>query len=135
MSQPASDARPVAAVVLAAGQGMRMKSAIPKVLHPIAGRPMLLHLLDNVAPIGADPTVVVVGPGMEAVAGAVAPRPSVLQPHRRGTADAVLAARGPLDGFAGDVLVLFGDTPLLRTQTLQALLAARRRPPHPLSPA
>ncbi len=131
MNQPDSDTRPVAAVVLAAGHGSRMKSAIPKVLHPIAGRPMLLHLLDSVAPIGADPTVVVVGPGMQAVAEAVAPRPSVVQAHRRGTADAVLAARALLDGFAGDVLVLLGDTPLLRVQTLQALLAARRRPPHP----
>ena len=121
--------RPVAAVVLAAGKGTRMESARPKVLHPIAGRPMLMHLLDALAPIGAEPTLVVIGPGMEAVAEAAAPRPSVVQKHQAGTADAVKAARAALDGFAGDVLVLYADTPLLRTRTLEALLAARRGPP------
>ncbi len=126
-----ADDRAVAAVVLAAGKSTRMKSAMAKVLHPIAGRPMLLHLLDALGPVGADPVVTVVGPDMEAVAAAAAPRPSVVQADPRGTADAVLAARQCLNGFAGDVMVLYGDTPLLRAETLASMLAARRRPPHP----
>ncbi len=129
MNQATSIDRPVAAVVLAAGKGTRMESVRPKVLHQIAGRPMLMHLLDALAPIGAEPTLLVIAPGMEAVAEAAAPRPSVVQKHQAGTADAVKAARAALDGFAGDVLVLYADTPLLRTETLKALLAARRGPP------
>jgi bifunctional UDP-N-acetylglucosamine pyrophosphorylase/glucosamine-1-phosphate N-acetyltransferase len=126
-----SSTGPVAAIVLAAGKGTRMKSALPKVLHPIAGRPMLRLLLDGLAPLGADPTVVVVGPGMAAVADEVAPWPTVTQAAQRGTADAVMAARPLLEGFAGDVLVLFGDTPFIRTETLQAMLAARCRTAKP----
>ncbi|MFQ5953666.1 MAG: bifunctional UDP-N-acetylglucosamine diphosphorylase/glucosamine-1-phosphate N-acetyltransferase GlmU [Kiloniellales bacterium] len=129
MTHSKSSERPLAAVVLAAGKGTRMESALPKVLHPIAGRPMLLHLLDALAPIGAEPTVVVIGPGMEAVAEVAAPRPCVVQKRQAGTANAVMAARGALEGFAGDVLVLYADTPLIRTGTLKTLLAARRRPP------
>lgn len=118
--------RNIAAVVLGAGMGTRMKSALPKVLHPLAGRPMILHLLETVDRLGADRAVVVVGPDMEAVSQAVAPRPTVIQAPQRGTGHAVLQAREALSGFFGDVLVLYGDTPLITANTLQAMLAARQ---------
>lgn len=108
-----------------------MRSARPKVLHPLAGRPMVLHLLDTVRGLGADRLAVVVGPGMEAVAAAVDPVPVALQSEARGTAHAVMAARELLDGYDGDVLVLYGDTPLVSAATLERMLAARAAAPHP----
>ncbi len=118
-----------AAVILAAGLGTRMKSALPKVLHPLAGRPMINHLLDGVSELAPERTVVVIGRGMEAVAEAVAPCPVAVQERRLGTADAVKAAQGTLGDFDGDVLVLFGADPLISPETLSRLLAARRGPP------
>jgi bifunctional UDP-N-acetylglucosamine pyrophosphorylase / glucosamine-1-phosphate N-acetyltransferase len=126
MSNTSGTDRPIACVILAAGMGTRMKSDLPKVLHPVAHRPMVRHVLDVAAAAGADRTVVVIAPGQEAVAAAVAPATTVVQPVARGTGDAVRAARGALDGFAGDVLVLYADTPLLRPQTLAAMIRARR---------
>ncbi len=128
--KPASaPARACAVVVLAAGQGTRMKSALPKVLHPIAGRPMLGHVLATAEALAAQRTVVVVAPGMDQVAravtdGAAKPAAIAIQQKQLGTGDAVKAARAALKGFAGDVLVLFGDTPLLRAETLRAVLDA-----------
>jgi bifunctional UDP-N-acetylglucosamine pyrophosphorylase/glucosamine-1-phosphate N-acetyltransferase len=120
-----------AAVILAAGKGTRMKSDLPKVLHPIAGRPMIAQVLASLAPLGASPVTIVVAPGMEAVAAAVAPYPTVLQERQLGTGHAVLAARGALGDRPGDVLILYGDTPLISTETLRALLARRREADHP----
>ena len=133
MSQPA-----FAAIILAAGSGTRMKSAIPKVMHPVAGRPMIAHLmhaLEPLKPAATVPaaTVVVIGPGMEAVARLVKPAVSVIQNPPLGTGDAVrvgldgLASRLAPRGEIEDVLVLFGDTPLLTTKTLSLLLDERRR--------
>ncbi len=120
-------ARPLLVVVLAAGQGTRMKSSLPKVLHKIGGRSMLGHVLDVAKQIGGDKLAVVVGPGMEVVrkeAEVQAPGASVfVQQSQRGTADAVLAAREALAGHSGDVLVLYADTPLLPAEALKALLA------------
>ena len=113
-----------AAVILAAGQGMRMKSAHPKVLHPLAGRPMIAHLLATLAGVRFERAVVVVGPDMDAVGRAVAPWPTVIQPEPLGTADALKAARGELEGFDGIVLVLYGDTPLITAATLRAMIDA-----------
>ncbi len=121
----------VAAVVLAAGQGTRMKSALPKALHPLAGLPMIRHLLSTVERLEPQLSVVVLGPGMEAVKDAVEPHRTVVQAEPLGTGHAVLAARAALQGFAGDVLVLFGDTPLITVETLERMLAARRRKPAP----
>src|SRR5665213_4413491 len=91
-----------AAIVLAAGEGTRLKSAYPKVLHEIAGRPMLRHVLDAVQPLEPEAIVVVIGQGMERVAKAVAPWPTAIQSPPRGTADAVRAARSVLaDRLAG----------------------------------
>ncbi len=116
----------VACVILAAGKGTRMKSDLPKVLHPLAGRSMIGHVLDAVATLAPARVVVVVGPGMEDVTAAVAPVPTVIQTRQRGTADAVRAAMPVLSGFAGDVLVLYGDTPLVTADTLARMVAARR---------
>lgn len=117
--------RPLCAVVLAAGQGTRMKSNLPKVLHKVAGRPMVLHLLATADELNAEKSVVVVGPNMDAVAQAVLPHPSVVQTKQQGTGDAVKAARAELEGFKGDVLILYGDTPLIRKETLEAMIAER----------
>jgi bifunctional UDP-N-acetylglucosamine pyrophosphorylase/glucosamine-1-phosphate N-acetyltransferase len=114
-------------VVLAAGEGTRMKSALPKVLHCIAAKPMVAHVLATARACGADRLALVVGPGRDDVAAAarrIAPGIGVFtQAERRGTAHAVLAAK---ESFAKgeNVLVLFGDTPLLRPESLRALRAA-----------
>ena len=115
-----------AAVLLAAGRGTRMKSALPKVLHPVTGRPMIGHLLDRLAVFQPERTIVVVSPGMPAVADFVAPAETIIQDPALGTGHAVLAARKALEGFDGDVLVLCGDTPLLTAETMQSMVNARR---------
>lgn len=113
------------AILLAAGKGTRMKSDLPKVLHRLAGAPMLAHVLRTVAAAGLGRVGLVIGPGMETVgeAGlAVAPHAEIfVQPDQLGTADAVKAARPAFEGTPGPVLVLYGDTPLLRAETLKAV--------------
>lgn len=115
----------ISAVILAAGQGTRMKSDLPKVLHRVAGRPMILNLLATVDELKADKAVVVVGPGMDNVAAAVAPHPTAVQTKQQGTGDAVKAARAELEGCKGSVLVLYGDTPLIKKETLQEMVRRR----------
>ncbi len=115
---------PVAALILAAGLGTRMKSDRPKVMHPLAGRPMVSHLLGTVDALTPDRVAVVVGPGMDEVATAVAPHPTCIQHDRLGTGDAVKAAKDELEGFTGPVLVLYGDTPLVKIETMQAAAEA-----------
>ena len=105
--------RKTAIVVLAAGLGTRMKSRLPKVMHPIAGRPMIRHLLASLETLQPERLVVVVGDDMESVRRAVAPHPTVVQTERLGTGHAVLAAKPVITGFDGDVLIVYGDTPLL----------------------
>jgi bifunctional UDP-N-acetylglucosamine pyrophosphorylase/glucosamine-1-phosphate N-acetyltransferase len=120
MNRPA-----LAVLVLAAGQGTRMKSALPKVLHPIGGRPMLAHVLAVAKAMQASRMVVVTAPGADQVAklanawGAEA----VVQERQLGTGHAVLAAETTLSGFDGNLLVLFGDAPLLTAATLGRLVA------------
>ncbi|MDR3466203.1 MAG: bifunctional UDP-N-acetylglucosamine diphosphorylase/glucosamine-1-phosphate N-acetyltransferase GlmU [Xanthobacteraceae bacterium] len=114
-------------VVLAAGEGTRMRSSLPKVLHPVASRSLLAHVL-AAAPDGERAALaVVVGPGHQAVADeALRVRPDALtfvQHERRGTAHAVLAARDAIAAGADDVLVAFGDTPLISRRTLERLRA------------
>ena len=120
----------IAAVILGAGKGVRMKSRIPKVLHMIGNRPMVLYALDAARAVGAETCVVVAGPDMAAVAEAVAPFPTVVQAEPRGTADAVKPARGAVGRDADTVLVLCGDTPLIRPQTLETAIARRRAGGH-----
>jgi bifunctional UDP-N-acetylglucosamine pyrophosphorylase/glucosamine-1-phosphate N-acetyltransferase len=116
------------AIVLAAGEGTRMKSARPKVLHAVAGRTLLAHVLAAVGAAGGTKTAVVVGPDREDVAAearAMAPGAQVfVQTERRGTAHAVLAAKAALEQGADDILVIFGDTPLIRVETLEKLRTA-----------
>jgi bifunctional UDP-N-acetylglucosamine pyrophosphorylase/glucosamine-1-phosphate N-acetyltransferase len=115
------------AVILAAGEGTRMKSQRPKVLHEIAGRSLLGHAIASVSAAGADAIVIVIGPDRPDVAAeAKALLPSaqiVVQAERRGTAHAVLAAREALGAGYDDVLVAFADTPLLRPETYSAMRA------------
>ena len=120
-----------AAIVLAAGLGTRMESRLPKVLHPLAGRPMIGHLMETLAGMDLERILVVVGDDMEAVAEAVAPHPTVVQKERLGTGHAVRTACEAVDGFDGTVLVLYADAPLISRQTLMRMLEARRRAPGP----
>ena len=116
----------VAVVLLAAGGGTRMRSETPKVLHPIAGRPMLSYPLS--AAEGLAPARLIAVVGSDAVEAPFAGRATfVRQEEPRGTGHAVLQARVALEGFRGDVLILYGDTPLLRTETLRPSSAIRSR--------
>ncbi len=117
--------KPIAAIILAAGSGTRMKSDTHKVLHPIAGKPMLLHLTDAFTAAGAAEKVVVVGARREQVEAAVAPLGVRIahQAEQLGTAHAALMARDALAGFDGIVIVAFGDTPFLSAQTIAAMAA------------
>ena len=113
------------AIVLAAGKGTRMKSDIPKVMHALAGAPMLVHVLAAARAASVDEICVVVGPDMEEVGdiarGIDAKIPVVLQAEQRGTADAVKAAQNAFAGFGGSVIVLYGDTPLLHAETINRI--------------
>jgi bifunctional UDP-N-acetylglucosamine pyrophosphorylase / glucosamine-1-phosphate N-acetyltransferase len=121
-------ARTCLAIVLAAGEGTRMRSAQPKVLHSIAGRSLLAHVLAAIAAAKIDATAIVVGPGQEAVATEarrVLPGAECfVQRQRRGTAHAVLAARPAIERRLDDIIVVYGDTPLIRAATLTRLRAA-----------
>ncbi len=116
-------ARPLAVVVLAAGKGTRMKSARHKVLHEIAGRPMIEHLLATLETLATERIVVVVGEGREQVEAQLAGRAALaVQEPQLGTGHAVLQAQAALAGFSGDVLVLYGDVPFVRAETIRAML-------------
>lgn len=124
-----------AVILLAAGKGTRMKSDIPKVLHPLAGKPLVLHALDAAAAISPARCVVVIGPGMDDLAAAVAPHPAAVQSRQLGTADAVLAARDALADFRSQqghstVLVLYGDTPMITPDTLRRMMERRENGAH-----
>jgi bifunctional UDP-N-acetylglucosamine pyrophosphorylase/glucosamine-1-phosphate N-acetyltransferase len=123
MTNPALT-RPLAAVILAAGSGTRMKSSLHKVLHPLAGKPMLHHLLDMVAGLGAERTVVVVGANGDQVEASVKERGVDIawQREQLGTGHAVAQAKEALAGFAGDVLILYGDVPLVSAATCQRMI-------------
>jgi bifunctional UDP-N-acetylglucosamine pyrophosphorylase / glucosamine-1-phosphate N-acetyltransferase len=130
MSARPSQPSATAAIVLAAGEGTRMKSVRPKVLHAIGGRPMIGHVLATLGEARMAPIVVVVGPGMEEMASVVAPHRVVIQSKRRGTAHAVLQAKSALKTFKGDILIVYGDTPFITVATLQKMRAVRRKNNH-----
>ena len=125
--------RPLAVIILAAGQGTRMKSSLHKVLHPVAGRPMLLHLLASTAELAPQRQVVVVGAGRDQVERAVSGTGAVIavQEQQLGTGHAVAQAHEALAGFAGDVLILYGDVPLVRPETMGAMLDRLNRGDEP----
>jgi bifunctional UDP-N-acetylglucosamine pyrophosphorylase/glucosamine-1-phosphate N-acetyltransferase len=138
MSRPTARA-PLAAVVLAAGKGTRMKSATAKVLHPLGGRPLAYYPVRAALAAGASPVVVVVGHQAQAVEAALraalpeAPLRFAVQLEQRGTADAVRAARRALRGVKGAIAILSGDTPLLEPGTLRQVVSARARARAPLA--
>ena len=116
-------------VILAAGKGTRMQSDLPKVLHQVAHAPLLAHAMRAGAALQPARTVVVAGHGSDAVAQAADEEDPdatvVLQQEQLGTGHAVLQARAALEGFEGTVIVLYGDTPFIRPETLEAMIAAR----------
>ena len=123
-----ANARRCLTIVLAAGEGVRMRSARPKVLHELAGRSMLAHVLSTVREGATGDVAVVVGPNSDRVAAEAlraAPAAKIAVQHeRRGTADAVLAARCQIERGYDDILVLYADTPLIEASTLGAMRAA-----------
>ena len=125
------DSHKVAAIVLAAGKGTRMRSSLPKVMHPLGGRPMISHLMQAVGDAGIGRVVAVVGPDMPAVAGAVGDAAIAVQDVALGTGDAAKRAIPALADFDGTVLVLFGADPLVSVETLSRLIAARQGPKPP----
>ncbi|MGZ8997644.1 MAG: NTP transferase domain-containing protein, partial [Allosphingosinicella sp.] len=125
--------RDFAAVILAAGQGTRMKSDRHKVLHPIAGRAMLDHLFGVLDTLGPKRKIVIVGSGREQVESLAESRGAevVVQGSQLGTAHAVLQSKTQLEDFAGDVLILFGDTPLVAAETMSRMLDRLHAPDSP----
>ena len=120
---------PTALIILAAGKGTRMNSDLPKVLHPLAGAPMFAHALAAGMSLAPDRIVLVTGHGAASVAQAARAIDDTIeiveQSEQLGTGHAVMQARDALEGFKGDVVVLFGDTPFVRPETMQAMAAAR----------
>lgn len=116
----------LAVIILAAGQGTRMKSSLPKVMHPLAGKPLIQHVLDLATTLQPTKTIVVVGPDSDAITASTESCPlpieTVVQEDRNGTGGAVQCAVLSLGDFTGKILVLFADTPLLKTSTLEHLL-------------
>ncbi len=119
-----------AVILLAAGQGSRMNSDLPKVLHRLAGAPLIAHALASARSVEPERIVVVTGTGADQVdpaLGALDPDLRIVhQTEQRGTGHAVSQAVPELDGFEGDVIILYGDTPFIRPETLAAMLKARR---------
>ena len=124
---------PFSVIVLAAGMGTRMRSDTHKVLHPIAGKPMLMHLLDTVDALGARERVVVVGKGRDQVEVALNGRGVKVahQAEQKGTAHAVQQAESVLSGFDGNILILYGDTPFVAAETLTEMMARLDGPDSP----
>jgi bifunctional UDP-N-acetylglucosamine pyrophosphorylase/glucosamine-1-phosphate N-acetyltransferase len=121
-------ARTCLAIVLAAGEGTRMRSARPKVLHPLAGHSLLAHVLGTIGQAGVTATAVVIGPGEDSVTSEVKrvspDAECFVQSERRGTAHAVLAAREAIERGADDILIIYGDTPLVQPTSLARLRKA-----------
>ena len=121
-----------AAIILAAGKGTRMKSDLHKVLHPIAGRPMLLHLMASVDALSPSKKIVVVGSGKDQLEAALAGSAELaVQEPQFGTGHAVQQAQGALAGFEGDILILYGDVPFVPTATMQAMVDRLNAPDAP----
>lgn len=116
----------VAAVILGAGKGTRMKSDLPKVMMPVCGKPMIRHILDTLEAEKIDDVVVVIAPDGDSVKKEVAPYKTCVQDKQLGTGHAVKCAKEALNGFKGDVLVIFGDQPLYTKETIEKVLNKRR---------
>jgi UDP-N-acetylglucosamine diphosphorylase/glucosamine-1-phosphate N-acetyltransferase len=114
--------RPLAAIILAAGKGTRMDSDLPKVIHPVAGKPTVQWVVDAVNEAGADRVILVVGHGAEIVQREIPGCEYVIQEPQHGTGHAVQVCKETLADFDGDILVLGGDGPLLRSSTIHEML-------------
>lgn len=118
---------PFASIILVAGQGTRMRSRLPKVMHKLAGKPLILHALAAIQPLKPEKTVVVTAPGMDIVRKTVGKGLFAVQDKQLGTGHAVRCGMKKLPGYQGTVLVLYGDTPLVRPESLKKLLTERAR--------
>jgi bifunctional UDP-N-acetylglucosamine pyrophosphorylase/glucosamine-1-phosphate N-acetyltransferase len=116
----------LACIILAAGQGTRMKSSLPKVMHQVANAPMITHVLNAAAELLPEQIIVVAAPGMDSVEKAIAPHKCAIQKQALGTGDAVKAAKPILENFRGDIIVLFGDAPMVTAEALRGLQAKRQ---------
>ena len=123
-SNPSKD---LAIIILAAGKGTRMKSNMAKVLHKIAGKPMINHIIETAESLKPSKIITVIGEHMDDVADAASPHQVAIQKQQKGTADAVKSALTVLDDFKGQVLVLYGDAPLVTKQTLEGLVGHHRQ--------
>ena len=122
---------PFACIILAAGKGTRMRSSLPKVMHKIAGAPMLAHVLAAAQKAGAAKIVTVLAPDMDEVAKLTSPHPVAIQSPALGTGHATLAAKELLHDFTGDVVIMFGDAAMMSAATIEKLLAVRRSASNP----
>lgn len=116
----------LAVLILAAGKGSRMKSKTPKVLHKIAGKPMIRHIVDAAEQLNPSKRIAILSPAMDLVAEAIKPYDVAIQHNACGTGDAVAQAIPQLENFDGDVMVLYGDVPLISSDTLSEFLAHHR---------
>lgn len=116
----------IAAIILGAGKGTRMKSDLPKVMMPVCGKPMIRHILDTLEEIDVKKIVTVIAPDGDIVKKEVAPYETCIQEKQQGTGDAVKSAKRILNGFNGDILVIFGDQPLYTKDTIMKLVNKRR---------
>jgi bifunctional UDP-N-acetylglucosamine pyrophosphorylase/glucosamine-1-phosphate N-acetyltransferase len=118
----------LATIILAAGQGTRMQSKLPKVLQPLLGRPMLKYVTDLAHGIGSNPVLIVIGYEGQQVCAALGPDYQYIWQHQQlGTGHAIMMAKEALSSLNGDLLVLYGDTPLLREATLKELIAVKQK--------
>lgn len=125
----------LSAIVLAAGKGKRMKSSLPKVLHPILGRPVISYVIDAVKGIKPERTLVVIGHGSEEIKKTLTSNrlEYVIQSEQLGTGHAVLSAKGVLKGFNGHILILNGDSPLVRPETIKRFINSHFKAGYSLS--
>ena len=116
------------AVILAAGQGTRMKSKLYKVLHPVCGKPMVQHVVDQISKLNIEQMVTIIGHGAEKVKAQLGDQSEyVLQAEQLGTGHAVLQAKELLSGKRGTTLVVCGDTPLIKAETMEALFSIMKK--------
>ncbi len=119
--------KPLAAIILAAGKGTRMESDLPKVLHPVAGKPMVQWVIEAVKNAGSDRVILVVGHGAKLVKDSISNTEYVIQEPQLGTGHAVLVCKETLADFDGNIVVLGGDGPLLRPSTIDAMIELQER--------
>ncbi len=116
----------IAAIILGAGKGTRMKSDLPKVMMPVCGKPMIKHIINTLEKAGVSEIITVISPEGDLVKKEVAPYKTCVQDKQLGTGHAVKCAKDLLKGFEGDILVIFGDQPLYTTETIEKILQKRR---------